>query len=55
MITNKGERQLNEDSITVAEFNGNYLFVLADGLGGHGHGEVASSIVTSSAKALIDD
>lgn len=44
-ITNKGDRQINEDSI------GHYLgkdvglFIVADGLGGHGSGDIASKYV----------
>lgn len=44
-ITNKGDRQINEDSI------GHYmdadigLFIVADGLGGHDSGDIASNYV----------
>lgn len=44
-ITNKGDRQINEDS------TGHYmdadigLFIVADGLGGHGAGDIASHYV----------
>ena len=47
-ITNKGERSHNEDSIGQAEKNGKYCFVLADGLGGHGKGEVASKLAVDT-------
>ena len=46
MITNKGERTHNEDMIGQTEKNGAYCFVLADGLGGHGKGEIASQLQT---------
>jgi len=39
----------NEDSVDVINNEGNYLFALADGLGGHGGGDIASSIVVSKA------
>lgn len=45
-ISNKGERERNEDRIAVfdhAEDNV-HCFVLCDGLGGHGKGEVASRL-----------
>lgn len=47
-FTDKGKREINEDSIGAYEKNGRYCFVVCDGLGGHGKGEVASSIVTST-------
>lgn len=46
--TNKGGRPGNEDSIRCGLAAGRAIFVLADGLGGHGSGEVASSIAAES-------
>lgn len=40
--TNKGDREINEDSYGVAIYRDAYCFVVADGLGGHGGGDVAS-------------
>ena len=37
-------RDHNEDSVIIVENNGNYLMAIADGMGGHSAGEVASSI-----------
>jgi serine/threonine protein phosphatase PrpC len=47
-FSDKGEREVNEDSIAVAEKDGRYCFVLCDGLGGHGKGDLASGSVTDS-------
>lgn len=53
MLTNKGERENNEDYIDMKEDTGVYCFVLADGLGGHGRGEVASELVVETTKDLF--
>ena len=47
-ITKLGTRELNEDDIRVVEDNGRYGFIVCDGLGGHGMGDVASNIVANS-------
>lgn len=44
-VTNNGSREINEDSIGVFSKDDMCLFVLCDGLGGHGMGDVASSLV----------
>ena len=50
IFTNKGGREHNEDAIGVMG-NGQYgCFVLCDGLGGHGYGEVASNITVECFK-----
>lgn len=43
MLTKPGARENNEDSIWMGEKDGNLCLLLADGLGGHGSGEVASA------------
>lgn len=45
LLTKEGKRIPNEDSIGMVEENGVYCFAVADGLGGHGKGEVASALV----------
>lgn len=45
MYSDKGGRELNEDSVGAFQNNANNCFVLCDGLGGHGMGDVASSLV----------
>ena len=43
-----GTREINEDSIATKESNGKLVLVVADGLGGHDKGEVASKIVAET-------
>jgi serine/threonine protein phosphatase PrpC len=45
--TNKGGRNHNEDSCGYWQSDDRGVFVVADGLGGHGHGEVASEIAVN--------
>lgn len=44
-ITNVGDRKVNEDSIGVFKNDSGSCFLVCDGLGGHGMGDVASGIV----------
>lgn len=44
--TNQGNRDINEDSISITKNKGSYCFILCDGLGGHGKGELASRYIT---------
>lgn len=41
-LSKSGEREINEDSVGIFTEGDKTVFVLADGLGGHGFGEVAS-------------
>lgn len=45
IYTNKGGRSTNEDSAGAEEYGESGIFVVADGLGGHRLGEVASACV----------
>lgn len=47
VISKTGDRDINEDSFSCVQNEWGSLFVVADGLGGHGYGEVASSIAVS--------
>lgn len=44
----QGGRSYNEDTVQVRETAGKRLYVLADGLGGQGHGEIASRTAVNS-------
>lgn len=48
IFTNAGGRETNEDAVDVCNQNGNFCFVLCDGLGGHGMGDTASSLVVKN-------
>ncbi|MGN1168338.1 MAG: PP2C family protein-serine/threonine phosphatase [Lachnospiraceae bacterium] len=49
-LTDKGERALNEDYLGVAVAPDRLGFILCDGLGGHGNGDVASRYVVEQIK-----
>ncbi len=53
VLTKKGERKVNEDYTGVVERPGRTVFLLADGLGGHGYGDYASKFVVESMKKLL--
>jgi serine/threonine protein phosphatase PrpC len=48
IITNQGDRDYNEDNVRVIKENKNFIFAIADGLGGQGNGDVASGIAVNS-------
>ena len=48
-----GGRSNNEDSFIAKKIDDNYLFIVADGLGGHEDGELASRAVVDSIKEYI--
>lgn len=53
--SNQGDRDLNEDSIYKYVINNTGIFAVADGLGGHGRGEVASQTVVHELKEIYSN
>ena len=53
-LSKAGGRPNNEDCVGVWESGGRVLFALADGLGGHGGGEIASSLAVSKAMEAFE-
>lgn len=47
-LSEEGDRSYNEDGTLELEQQGEYLFALADGLGGQGNGQIASETVLQS-------
>ena len=54
-LTKPGDRAVNEDSVFVYGEGDRSLFALADGLGGHGRGEVASKLVIKRCFEVFKD
>ena len=55
LISNVGNRDINEDAVAFAEKFGRKCFVLCDGLGGHGKGDLASKYVTEFIKCSFEE
>ncbi|MCI6885639.1 MAG: protein phosphatase 2C domain-containing protein [Lachnospiraceae bacterium] len=49
LLTNPGDRENNEDNVGMYQNGDDFCFVLADGLGGHGKGELASQLAVEEA------
>ena len=54
VFTDRGGREVNEDSARVFEKDGKKCLVLCDGLGGHGKGEVASALVVEAVGQIFN-
>jgi serine/threonine protein phosphatase PrpC len=55
MLTRPGARENNEDAIWLGEKRENLCMLLADGLGGHGSGEVASAAAVATCKKIWEE
>lgn len=57
IITEPGEKETNEDAVRVCVNRPlmTYGFALADGLGGYGHGEIASNFVVDCFSAALEN
>ena len=53
LLTNMGSRGNNEDSVGMFQSGEAFCFALADGLGGHGKGEIASKLAVEQAIATF--
>lgn len=53
-FTNQGDRDYNEDYTIIINQGDRQCFVVADGLGGHGHGEEASQSVCATTKMICE-
>lgn len=55
VLSRNGGREMNEDCAGVTETAQGFCCILADGLGGHDRGEVASALVTDTGLSLFRD
>jgi len=53
-ISCTGDREKNEDSYICLENGGNFCFVVADGLGGHCKGEIASRMLVEAFQRIFE-
>ncbi len=53
--THKGGREKNEDCVFCSVNRDSGTFIIADGLGGHSHGEVASQTAVNALVEVLDD
>lgn len=53
--TDQGKRDNNEDTVTVVETRNSIIAIVADGLGGHSDGEIASKQAVDTIRRLLID
>lgn len=53
--TDQGKRDNNEDAVTVVETSNSIIAIVADGLGGHSNGEIASKQAVDTIRRLLID
>jgi serine/threonine protein phosphatase PrpC len=54
-LTNRGGRTINEDYLDISIMPEQLSFILCDGLGGHGNGNIASKFVVSQMKEALEE
>lgn len=54
-LSKKGERDINEDYLDVSITPERLAFILCDGLGGHGNGDMASQYVVKKMKDCLEE
>lgn len=54
-ITDPGSRAANEDSLGAAESQDMQCFIVADGLGGHGKGDIASGLAVAAFRKVFQE
>lgn len=55
VLSKCGSREVNEDSVYADGADKRWVFVVADGLGGHGKGDVASSLAANAFKETFSN
>lgn len=53
VYSNEGSREINEDRAGIALSDDSYCFAVADGLGGHGNGEIAAQAAINAVCTLF--
>lgn len=54
-LSQTGSRETNEDSICVFSLHEQKVFIVADGLGGHGKGDLASNIALNAFRTVFEE
>lgn len=54
-VSCRGEREYNEDRVKICRKSGRYTFGLADGLGGHGHGDMAAELAMRAISSVAGE